>query len=76
MHPKTYGDCGAPGGAQSVKRPTLGLGSGCDLTVPEFEPRIRLSDVSAEPASDPLSPSLSAPPTLRHACSLSLKNKH
>ena len=28
--------------ARSVKRPTLGFGSGHDLTVPEFEPRIGL----------------------------------
>ena len=35
-------------------------------------PCVRLSAVSVEPASDPLSPSLSAPPPI-HA--LSLKNK-
>ena len=38
------------------------FGSGHDLAVGEFEPRIRLSAVGTEPASDPLSPSLSAPP--------------
>ena len=27
-------------GAQSVKRPTLGLGSGHDLAVREFEPHV------------------------------------
>ena len=40
------------------------LGSGHDLTVRVFQPCIGLSDVSAEPAADPLSPSLSAPPEL------------
>ena len=35
------------------------IGSGHDLTVCEFEPCIRLSAVSTELASDPLSPSLS-----------------
>ena len=55
--------------AQSVKR--LDFGSGRDLEVREFEPRVGLSAVSTEPASDPLSPSLSAPPLL----SLSKINK-
>ena len=36
-------------------------GSGHDLTVGEFEPR---RAASTEPSSDPLSPSLSAPPLL------------
>ena len=47
--------------AQLVKRPTLGFVSGHDLTVREFESRIRLTAVSAEPAWDsiPLSLSLS-----------------
>ena len=40
--------------------------------VHEFEPHIRRSAVGMELASDPLSPSLSAPPLL----ALSLKNKH
>ena len=40
--------------AQLVKRPTLDLGSGHDLTVREFEP----CAVHAEPAWDPLSFSL------------------
>ena len=43
--------------AQLVER----LHSGHDLTVGEFEPHIGLFAVSAEPASDPLSPSFSAP---------------
>ena len=36
--------------AQSVEEPTLDFGSGHDLTVREFEPRIRLSAVSMEAA--------------------------
>ena len=42
-----------------------------DLMVCEFEPRVWLCADSAEPASDPLSPCLSAPPS--HAVSLSQK---
>ena len=59
--------------AQSVKHPTLGFGSGDDLTLHEFEPHIRLSPDSVEPAWNSLSPSHSAPPPLvhRHALSLS-----
>ena len=50
--------------AQSVKRLTLGFGSGDDLSVGGFEPCIRLCADSAEPALDSVSPSLSltAPP--------------
>ena len=48
----------------------LEFGSGHDITVPEFKPHIRLSAVSAELASDPLSPSLSA--CLPLTCTLSL----
>ena len=36
--------------AQSVKRLTLGFGSGHDLMVGEFEPHVRLLADSAEPA--------------------------
>ena len=36
---------------------------GRDLMVPGFKPRVALAAVSTEPASDPLSSSLSAPPT-------------
>ena len=57
--------------AQSVKRPTLGFGSGHDLTVREFEPRIGLCADSAEPASGSLPPSLSVPPLLAPFLSLS-----
>ena len=45
--------------AQLVRRPTLGCGSGHDLTVHEFKPRIRLCADSAEPAWDSLSLPLS-----------------
>ena len=44
--------------AQSVKRLTLDFDSCHDLTVGEFEPRVRLCADSAEPAWDSLSPSL------------------
>lgn len=40
---------------------TSDFGSGHDLRVHEFGPCIRLSTVNIEPASDLLSPSLSAP---------------
>ena len=50
--------------------------SGHDLTVSEFEPHIRLTAVSAELASYPLSPSLSAPPSLVLSLSLSKIKKH
>ena len=58
--------------AQSVKRPTLDFGSGRDLAVGEFKPCVRLCADSSEPASDSLSPSLSAPPLLALFLSLSL----
>ena len=60
--------------AQSVKHPTLAQVVS-DLTVPGFEPRIRLSAVSAEPALDPLSPSLCSCPARVLLPSLSLKDK-
>ena len=46
----------------------------CDLAVRELEPHIRLGAVSAEPALDPLSPSLSAPHLCIPSLSLSLIN--
>ena len=55
--------------AQSVKHLTLDLGSGHDLTVGEFEPRVGLWADSAEPAWDSLPLPLSLPPP---ATSLSL----
>ena len=50
--------------AQPVKHPTLGFGSGHDLTVHEFEPHTGLCAESTEPAWDSLSPSPSASPLL------------
>ena len=47
---------GAPG---SVKRPTLDFGSGHDLMVGGFEPRVGLCTDTVEPAWDSVSPSLS-----------------
>ena len=44
--------------AQSVKHPTLDLGSGHDLTVCEFEPHVGLCADNTEPVSDFVSPSL------------------
>ena len=52
--------------AQSVKRPTLDFGSGHDLMVCEFEPRLGLCADSLEPTWD----SLSLP--LPHSLPLSL----
>ena len=53
------------------------FGSGHDLLVCESEPRIGLAAVSAEPASDTLSPSLSlsAPPLLMLSLSKIKKKK-
>ena len=56
--------------AHSVKHLTLDFGSGRDLMVCEFEPRVRLCADSAEPAWDSLSPSLCPSPA--HVLSLSL----
>ena len=44
--------------AQSVKPLTLGLGSGNDLTVSEFEAHVGLCSDSMEPAQDSLPLSL------------------
>ena len=55
--------------AQSVERPTLGFGSGHDLTVRGFKPSIGLRADIAEPAWDSLSLSLPLP------CSISKINK-
>ena len=57
--------------APSVKCLTFDFGSGHDLTVCEFEPRIGFCSIRAEPAWDSLSPCLSAAPPL--ALYLSLK---
>ena len=61
--------------AQSVERPTLGLGSGHHLMVRGFKPHIGLRADSVEPAWDSLSPSLSVPPRLTLSVSLSKINK-
>ena len=50
--------------APSVKRPTVGFGSGHDLTVRESEPSMGLCADSAEPAWDSLSTPPSVPPLL------------
>ena len=50
--------------AQAVKRQTPDFGSGHDLAVREIEPRVGLCPDRAEPAWDPLSPSLAVPPGL------------
>lgn len=47
--------------AQAVKSPSLGFGSGPDLTVPGIKPCIQLQVESKEPVWDSLSSSLSAP---------------
>ena len=47
--------------AQLIKRPTLGFGSGQDLTVLGFKPRVGLCADIVEPAWDSVSPSLPLP---------------
>ena len=59
--------------AQLGKRPTLGFGSGHDLTVHEFEPHLGLCADSVGSAWDSLSPSLSLPLPCLRMLSLSLK---
>ena len=53
--------------AQSVKRPTLDVGSGHDPAVREFELRVGLCSGRAEAAWDSLSPSLCPSPTHTHS---------
>ena len=48
--------------AQLVKNQTWAQVMVSGLTVHEFKPHMGLSPVSMEPTSDPLCPSLSAPP--------------
>ena len=50
--------------AQSVDCLTFDFGSGHDLAVCEFKPRIGVRPDGAEPAWESLSPSLSVPPSL------------
>ena len=64
---------GRPGGSAGE---ASDFGSGHDLAVREFEPCVRGSGLTArslEPASDSVSPSLSAPPPLALCLSLALK---
>ena len=56
----------------SVKHLTLDFSSDHDLTVCEIESHISLCTNSVEPASDSLSPNLSAPPPLVHMLARSL----
>ena len=67
------------GGGGAVKQPTLDFGSGHDLAVRGFEPRVKprtgLRADGVQPAWDSLSPSLSVPPPLVLTCSLFLKIK-
>ena len=63
-------DAGCLGGSVSK---ASNFGSGHDLRVHEFKPCVGLCAHSSEPASDSVSPSLSAPPQL--ALCLSLMNK-
>ena len=65
------GRLGAAWVAQSVKRSTLGFGSGHDLTVHGFDPHIKLCTDGTEPACDSLSPSLCAPPLFAFSLCLS-----
>ena len=58
--------------AQSVGHLTLDFSSGHNLTICEFKPQVRLCADSSEPTWDSLSLSLSAPPLLMQALSLSL----
>ena len=53
-------------GAQSVRRLTLDLGSGHNLTVHEFKPRVRLGTDCTEPTWDSLPLSLSLSPSKIH----------
>ena len=59
--------CWSACAAHLVKRPTLDVSSGHDLTVHELEPRVRLCTGSVEPAWD----SLFIPLSLSLLCSLS-----
>ena len=56
-----------------MKHPTLGFGSGHDLTVCEFKPHVELCTDSVESAWDSVSLPLHAPPLLTLSLSLSLK---
>ena len=66
---KKASSTGVPG--DTVKRLTLDLGSGHDLTVCEFKPCIRLCANSVESAWDSVSP-LCPSPTCVRVCTLAL----
>ena len=70
MMVKNWLTWGAPGW---LSRLSIDFGSGHGLIVHEFEPHIGLSAVSTEPALDPLSSPLSAPPLLVLSRALSQK---
>ena len=55
--------------AQLVKRLTLDLGSGHDLTVREFKPHVRLLTDGVESAWDSVFPILCPSPALSHSLS-------
>ena len=61
--------------AQLVERPTLDFGSGYDLMVREFKPRVRLQTDSVEIGWDSFSPSLSLPLSLSLSLFLSQKKE-
>ena len=56
---------------QSVKHPTLDFSSDHYVMIHRFEPHVRVCADITEPAWDSLSLSLSTPPPLMHAHSLS-----
>ena len=54
--------------AQSIKRPTLDLGSGHDLMVCGFEPHIRLCALTTQTEHSPSLPVSALAPTLSSLC--------
>ena len=73
-HHEPFANCGI-WAAQSVKHPPLDFDSGQDLTGGEIEPCVGYYTEGREPAWDSLFSSLSAPPQLACALSLSLSLK-
>ena len=61
--------------SQPVESPTLGFGSGHDLMVREFEPRVGLCADREEPPWDSQSLLLSLCPSPTHALCLALSQK-
>ena len=62
---------GAPWWLSWLSVQLLIFSSGHDLTIPEFNPQVRLCTDSSEPAQDSLSPPLFVPPQLSLFVSLS-----